>query len=637
MALLSLFFTACEKPQDQKEPKITIELRTMTSSSVSFAVVAENAEKGAYMVIPASDVAEQVPSADVVLKDGKTLDVTASAEYTEEGLEPATSYTIVVAATGNGKTVSKTAEALTLDYTPAEYTFEFVKAEFVKSDADVLEYGKYTICLSNEEGNAKLYLNLIPERLTATLPGGVYTFAAETGNVLEEYSYMQIEIDDTQICGFISGAVTVTLAESGDYTFAVELVADQSEEFNRTDRILGSYAGAIEGLTPLTEKSIKPTKAIAEKIENGTYTIVLGGGYDADYKYYDVEMVLKADASVKYLPSGTYEMEAGSKTYYPKEWGSQYEYEILKGIAYVEVKDGIYTISTEFIIKTAEETILFNSVAYEGPIMKMPGEEPEKIEMVLDNATITGVENGVFDIKFEGYTPAYTHSYEVKVKLASGTEQKTLKAGTYEIGKNNFADVKYTIMSPYYEFMADITSGTITVSETEGTYTIVFDLQGKEQNSPVEAVFTGTYEGVPAGMPADDKTIDVTITQVSLNDFNLDGDGKCRLYIGANDNGNWIDMTLYIYIAPDATDIAAGDYVVRESTDPFTVHTDSYMSIYGGDNGGSYNFNGGTVRIEKGDEGKYTFTLDMKGYETSAVYNTYFFKSNAFTTTLSFE
>lgn len=632
--MLSLFFTACEKPEKQIEkqkPEITIELRTMTETSVSFAVVTENAEQGAYVVIPATD---PIPSPEDVLKEGKEIDVTAEAEYSVNGLESSTNYTVVVAASLKGEAVRKTANASTLDYTPAEYTFEFTKAEiFAQENAD---YGKFNVCLSNDEGNAKLYMNLIPDtkgKLIPTLPAGEYTFAAETGNILDGDSYMLIE--NAQECGFISGTVTVATADSVEFAFTVNLIADQSEEFNRTDIIEGSYTGTVDGLLRMAEKSIKPTKAVAEKIENGTYTIVLGGGYDAAYNYYDVEMVINADASAKYLPAGTYAMEQGSRTFDP--WNTSKTNEILVGNAFVEVEDGIYTISTEFIIKTAEETILFNSVAYEGPIMKMPGEEPEKIEMVLDNATITGVENGVFDIKFDGYTPAYTHSYEVKVKLASGTEQKTLKAGTYEIGKNNFADVKYTIMSPYYEFMADITSGTITVSETEGTYTIVFDLQGKEQNSPVEAVFTGTYEGVPAGMPADDKTIDVTITQVSLNDFNQDGDGKCRLYIGANDNGNWIDMTLYIYIAPDATDIAAGDYVVRESTDPFTVHTDSYMSVYGGDNGGSYKFNGGTVRVEKGDEGKYTFTLDMKGYETSAVYNTYFFKSNAFTATLSFE
>ena len=230
----------CTRTEQTPEPEVSVEISGTGMDWISFSVTAANASECSYMVVTGD---ESVPAAADILSGGSVIDLAAGSDFTADGLDPSTSYTVAVAvASEDGKTAVGTASATTA-----------ADPAIVLESATGRQYGSgnnFALTLTGTKDGIEYTVSLDlyddESRELGYLSAGTWTVAdsMDDGSLNSEYS--TIDVYNTEDWSNISyklasGTFEVKIS-GGEYEMRLDAIAVGKHETG----LVFAYRGTVE-------------------------------------------------------------------------------------------------------------------------------------------------------------------------------------------------------------------------------------------------------------------------------------------------------------------------------------------------------------------------------------------------------
>ena len=215
-------------------PEVQITVKEIGYNHISFTVSADNANKGAYLVLSAEEI---VPDASRILSEGTRIDFPMETPITVDELISSSSYKIVVAVTSeNGNIGFTTAEVKTND-DPAIVLERATGKHYgngsnwnmtVRGTVDNIDY-EISLDLYDEESISAGYIT-----------EGIYMVSSgsDDGSLNSEFSYVQKDNDQYK---FVSGTLEVKIS-GNEYSLRIDAVLNDNSTF------IAAYKGVIDNI-----------------------------------------------------------------------------------------------------------------------------------------------------------------------------------------------------------------------------------------------------------------------------------------------------------------------------------------------------------------------------------------------------
>lgn len=244
------------KPEPDPEPKVTLSASDVapTSTSISFVISCEEADKCAYQVLPSSDAA---PSAATVIATGTEVSSDKTTPVTVGDLSPETSYTVYAAA-ADGQTLSPleqlklmTAKTQEEPTTTIELEYPLVANYFGDEEAE--DTGNFYFNLvkgtTDERGYpvgeddyvllVDLYSAIPADLEHPVISDGTYTFSGEPWQ--NGTFFVDTQMGGPTFClrpnfqdlQFVDGSITITQT-GGKYSMVADFTMDKDEKIRFT-------------------------------------------------------------------------------------------------------------------------------------------------------------------------------------------------------------------------------------------------------------------------------------------------------------------------------------------------------------------------------------------------------------------
>lgn len=463
-------------------------------------------------------------------------------------------------------------------------------SDFDKVFLNIYGSGNTGVELSKEDPEVKLTLDCYGSSSAKYFEAGEYVVGATEGFRIDvNPSYSKLEQNGSSL-GVTGGKLTVT-NEGAVYTLDADVTLSDGSEFK------GRYVGELD-----THFSVEFNKVLsAAKYDDNERPA--GNMYvkfnDADWK---TEMALDmfADKSATTLPAGTYtySTEGTPGTFGPLSYVDLYypsSNNRMKEGSTVEVAlDGeTYTITMKLLFEDGRTA----NMIYNGEIAGEPVFKSDVIMMTAVSETVYGYGN--VELTFSNDTE------EIKLDMYGNETAKFLEPGVYTVGREGFH-----IDAGYSGYTADgnnvnILSGTVTVAEADGVYTIDIDLmvQGASDGAEPRQIIR-RYIGK---LPVYGTLIERTMTVAEYNDY---ASAPGKIYVKFR-NSDWDAVALNMFVPADAKVLPAGTYTYSADNAEFTFDGQSYAEISLGYGEASNRFvEGSTVTVEE-SEGVYDVKMNL--------------------------
>ncbi|HIZ85764.1 MAG TPA: hypothetical protein IAC04_04670 [Candidatus Coprenecus stercoravium] len=501
---------SCNKPDEgepAEAPTVALTLGTVDSTSFEVNVIPANADRVAYVLVNSG---EEVPAADAILAEGTAVDIADTVTVTISDLTPETKYTVAAAA-ANGETLSAvaTVEATTLKADGTE------PDPGTDPDPDVPEGETPAVTI----GDVTPAINTVTFTYTAEN-------ASEIAYVIEESPGTNPGAEAIFSKGTVvkvsDAAITVENLEA-EGTYVLHLAARNGDVYSEPNRknFRTLSSGATTDAQEFTFTEIKSQKMNSNG-EVKDLTIAFG---DEEGNELKVTFKCNLDANSN-VAAGTYSV---SKTYLDAgdiRPGEQYA-PSSAGFAYLTTAEGVVTAITGGSMIVSEGEIAFNfttnvnsiSATYKGSISvaavtSIGSTMTEDMTITFaDNAVCKSMGDWSDEIRLS-ITDANTEMNITLMRSGSGIPIGTFGPTTYE-DKNNDSFVMGQALSKKYvngQYIPTIScyyspskpnnssvnslgtgliyttdageviacpayDGEITITETEGVYTINFTLK----------------------------------------------------------------------------------------------------------------------------------------------------------------
>lgn len=275
---------------------LDVEIVQKDHEKMHFRVTAENAEKIAYVVMPASMAA---PKIAYVLESGEVIPVDSRESVEVAGLEVNTEYQLLVAAEGNEQTFMTEPILFTTDDDPSKVIkHEYTRARGTKYGSSYFMMFSYPD--ANEADNfayneKTLSLDIYADPDKDYLPAGTYEVKETTDpGYVSSYRYSTYGYDNgVQLA---SGRVIVAIdPDTKAYSFDIDLYLKDGRH------LVATYNGDVDNMPVIDIITIAPkfTEASATTADNGAnWTLTLADEAGNEAKF-DIANAFKAPYIVK--------------------------------------------------------------------------------------------------------------------------------------------------------------------------------------------------------------------------------------------------------------------------------------------------------------------------------------------------
>lgn len=482
---------------------------------------------------------------------------------------------------------------------------------FLEPEISVYSGGNAGLTFKDAEGNIELTADIYGPADAAWLNQGTYTLSADRTPFTIDPQYSSLKIDGE--AKTITGAemyvefgpqidASGRLREQGvnpDRIYVISAVITTDDNI----RLYGTYVGMLSSYTPWLTLTLDKASYNDNPQVPGDFYVKFS---DPDYKC-EMAVVFSSDPSATTLPAGTYTLSdvRQSGTISPSSYVDLYRpnanLKLNPGSTIAVTRDGDdYTMEMNLNFndgRTGEFS--FSGVISGTPTFENPQPEGTQFTEVSEHV----YSGGNVELTFS------TEDGKILVLDMTGSYTATyLEPGVYTVGAETGMSID-PAYSGYQEehgenvVRKELKSGTATVTEKNGVYTILIDITFTD-----DTTLNGWFEGE---LPNYGTLLHGTLTKAEYNDALARPAGN--MYVKFNDP-DWIyTVGINFFADPQETRLPAGVYTYGgRGTEPGSFDWNSYVEIY---MGGGTTINrmaeGSTVTVEK-DEDVYSITMDMK-------------------------
>lgn len=305
---------------------VTVDIVNVGHDKINFRVKSENAEKLAWVVMPAS---KEAPTAGYVMLNGEEIEPNSPEAVEAAGLESAKEYKLIVAAEGNGEAVI----AATVPFTTEDDPDKVIKHNYTRARGT--KYGSsYFMMFSYEDANeadnfayddTTLSLDFYGDPEKDYLPAGTYEVKESTEwPCVSSYRYSTYGYDNGLTLK--SGVATVAIdPETKAYTFDIDLILVDGRH------LVATYSGNVDNMPVIdieTHAIAFNTATAAPSNDGKTWTLNLAdekgnaaaftiyNSYDAPYIVKNIYTISTSDENTPDLPeAGQFDAYASTITF----------------------------------------------------------------------------------------------------------------------------------------------------------------------------------------------------------------------------------------------------------------------------------------------------------------------------------
>ena len=569
LLVMPLLATACnDDPEEPKlDPVVTVTEGVASLDKLTFSIEPKNADSAAWVVYESS---EAEPTADDIIKNGTAVNAKEVSEVEATNLKAETEYSIVAAATGNGKVVKSAVIKMTT-LTPEAPTPD-EPALTLKSDATI-EFG-----YEGGEGDITYELTNPVEGVELEAKANVNWI---TNISVEDVVVFKVAANDSEDAR--EGKVTVLYDKlSFDVTFTSASYIQTSTygdaeiyQFRSDDGFQANIYFEISNGTPLVPGVY-------------TYSDLVAAG-EQNYSASDSRITIIDENGEKV--SGLL-INGGNITVAIEN--NEYKVDFDLNIS--------YNTSTPF--KASFRGLFANDTVWE------EGQDPNPVPEFnnWDAATLISNASGAIEIKFTDSSKA------AEMYISFYTNSSYLPAATYKPGmpgEGYFAPGSYLLLDgeKYYynlEGMNTTANGVVVELAADNTYTFTFNDMTFGTDKLVKGGWSGQIDGLKKDEPGGDFTPDYTATKWMWAGYSSISWGNYY-----NVSGDNFSMQVHFCTsAAQETTLATGEYVWTSTTGISDSYPERFALRSVNIDNTSVTIKGGTVSVAA-DGDVYTINMTL--------------------------
>ena len=610
MLLAATLFTSCDTTGDDvvTPPTVGVTKGTIGETTLTFTVTAIDAERLAYVVLTASEIA---PDAEAIIANGVALPVSQREPVKVENLEPATTYCIIAAASNKGGTVKSEPVVMTTleaELPVDEIEFNIVAGETAEFEAEggngeiefEISYPVYPIesleatCVA--EWVKDIELVVAESKVTYTVEANTKA-ESRSAKIVLTYADITREVAISQkphieenkpALSLKSEATVKFTAEGGNGTIKYELINPaEGTELEATCEAEWVSNVAVDATNSEVTFAVAANETYEArnakvKVAYGELSFDVAVEQAAAEKPAEPELTLKGEATKEFAAEGG---------------NGEFAYELKNAVEGTEL---VATCEAQWVsnvtVDEANSKVTYTVAANEA-------EEAREAQVVLAYGELevkVTVKQAAFVSEEGDYTLTITSESVKRFEAVGGS-----------------GEINYTIENPSDNISLSVTTKdnvdwiTIgAVTDNSVSYTIAENTSEEERRTYIVLTYGSVYERVRIiqnGVEPEVTTQEVEFTTAEL--FKKEGGGIFTIEFSNADN-----QTLYVPFNSSVNDyLAAGTYSAGMSDNEF-VYPTTYMIV--GGNEYAYNDEGlnakdvNTIVVELAADNTYTFTFN---------------------------